>query len=105
MDSFIEGLKRLEGYRNQIEHIEYLPPKKGEHGTLDSPLSPAIQQYLDNRQIRLYRHQTDAINHARRGENIVITTPTASGKTLAFNIPVFEAMLRDPEARASTYTP
>lgn len=100
MDSFIEGLKRLEGYRNQIEHIEYLPPKKGEYGTLDSPLSPAIQQYLDNRQIKLYRHQTDAINLARRGENIVITTPTASGKTLAFNIPVFEAMLRDPEARA-----
>ena len=32
MDSFIEGLKRLEGYKNQIEHIEYLPPKKGEHG-------------------------------------------------------------------------
>jgi len=100
MDSFIEGLKRLEGYKNQIEHIEYIPPKKGEHGTLDSPLSPSIQQYLDNRQIRLYSHQTDAINHARRGENIVITTPTASGKTLAFNIPVFEAMRRDSEARA-----
>jgi DEAD/DEAH box helicase domain-containing protein len=100
MDSFIEGLKSLNSYKNQIEHIEYLPPKKGEYGTLDSPLLPSIQQYLNNRQIKLYKHQADAINLARKGENIVITTPTASGKTLAFNIPVFEAMSRDPQARA-----
>lgn len=36
----------------------------------------------------------------RKGENIVISTPTASGKTIAFNLPVFEALMRDPQARA-----
>ena len=55
---------------------------------------------MDNRKIKLYKHQTDAINLARDGENIVIATPTASGKTMAFNIPVFDALMDDPEARA-----
>ena len=100
MESFIEGLKKLEGYRSQIEHIEFLPPKKEGFGTLETALSPSLQQYLDNRMIKLYKHQTDAINLVRKGENVVIATPTASGKTLAFNLPVFETLSRDPLARA-----
>ncbi|MFC1803653.1 DEAD/DEAH box helicase, partial [Thermoproteota archaeon] len=100
MDSFVESLKKLEGYKGQIEHIEILPPKKEELGTLEIPLPPSLKQYLKNRDIGLYKHQTDAINHARNGENIVISTPTASGKTLAFNIPVFEELMRNSEARA-----
>ena len=100
MESFIGGLKELEGYKEQIEHIEFLPQKIEEHGTLESALSPSLQQYLDNRNIELYKHQADAINLARKGENIVIATPTASGKTLAFNLPVFEVLSRDPLARA-----
>ena len=100
MESFIEGLKALEGYKGQIEHIEFLPPKMEEHGTLETPISPPLQQYLDNRTMKLYKHQADAINLIRKGENVVITTPTASGKTLAFNLPVFEALSRNPLARA-----
>lgn len=93
-------MKNLEGYKGQIEHIEHLPAKRENHGILDYRLPPSLQQYLDNRKIKLYEHQTDAINHARKGENIVIATPTASGKTIAFNIPVFDSLMRDPHARA-----
>jgi len=100
MSDFIEGLKRLEGYKGQIEHVEYLPPKKEKQGTLDYRLPSPLQQFLDNRKIKLYRHQTEAVNLARKGENIVIATPTASGKTMAFNLPVFDALMSDPEARA-----
>lgn len=100
MDSFIEGFRKLEGYKNQIEHIEKLPPKKEVYGSLERPLPPVLQQYLDNRNIKLYKHQADAINFARKGENIVIATPTASGKTIAFNLPVFETLMDDPQARA-----
>jgi len=100
VDSFVNGLKKLDGYNGQIEHIEYFPSKKGNQGRLEYLLPASIQQYLDNRNIELYKHQTDAINLARRGENIVIATPTASGKTLAFNIPVFESLSRNPQARA-----
>ena len=100
MESFIEGLKQLEGYKNQIEHIEIIPPKEEVFGSLERRLPPMLQQYLDNRKMKLYKHQADAVNSARRGENIVISTPTASGKTIAFNLPVLESLQIDPKARA-----
>jgi len=93
-------LKQLEGYKGQIEHVENLPPRREKRGALDYRLSPELQRYLDNRNMNLYQHQAEAINHVRDGDNVVIATPTASGKTLAFNVPVLEALKNDPEARA-----
>ena len=49
---------------------------------------------------RLYTHQAEAINAALAGRNVVVATSTASGKTLCFNVPVLEALARDPLARA-----
>ena len=49
---------------------------------------------------QLYTHQAAAIEHALAGRHVVITTPTASGKTLCYNAPVLSAILRDPSARA-----
>ena len=49
---------------------------------------------------QLYSHQAEAWKHARAGENVVLATGTASGKTLAYNLPVLAALLEDPEARA-----
>ena len=48
----------------------------------------------------LYRHQAEAWEAARRGENVVVTTGTASGKSLAFNLPVLDAIAREPKTRA-----
>jgi DEAD/DEAH box helicase domain-containing protein len=48
----------------------------------------------------LYTHQAGAVAHALAGRNVVVTTPTASGKTLCYNVPVLDAILRDPSARA-----
>jgi DEAD/DEAH box helicase domain-containing protein len=48
----------------------------------------------------LYRHQAEAWEAARRGENVVVTTGTASGKSLAFNLPVLDAISREPKTRA-----
>ena len=48
----------------------------------------------------LYRHQAEAWEAAQRGENVVVTTGTASGKSLAFNLPVLDAIARDPKTRA-----
>ena len=53
----------------------------------------------------LYRHQAKAIDCACAGENIVICTGTASGKTLAFAIPVLQKLLEDPKARALFFYP
>ncbi|MFA6226460.1 MAG: DEAD/DEAH box helicase [Methanoregula sp.] len=87
-------------YRDRVVHTRIIEPEPPRYGTLDTPLSDCITSYLDQNGIRLYTHQCDAINRIRAGKNVIITTPTASGKTLAFNIPVFTALSADPDARA-----
>jgi DEAD/DEAH box helicase domain-containing protein len=87
-------------YRDRVVYTEIIEPEPPHYGTLDAPLSASIASYLLQNNIRLYTHQCDAINHARAGKHVILTTPTASGKTLAFNIPVFTALETDPEARA-----
>jgi DEAD/DEAH box helicase domain-containing protein len=49
---------------------------------------------------QLYTHQAEAFAHVTAGRNIVVTTPTASGKTLCYNLPVLDAVLKNPAARA-----
>ena len=49
---------------------------------------------------QLYSHQAEVIAHAMAGRHVVVTTPTASGKTLCYNAPVLSAILRDPSSRA-----
>ena len=87
-------------YRNRVVHIETTAPVPPRYGTLAVPLPDTLDAYLHSSGIRLYTHQCEAINKIRAGTNVIITTPTASGKTLAFNLPIFEQMEADPEARA-----
>ncbi len=87
-------------YRNRVVHMNVTPPAGARYGELRKPLSSSLTAYLDHNNIRLYSHQCDAIDHIRAGKNVIITTPTASGKTLAFNLPVFEKLEMDPAARA-----
>ena len=87
-------------YRNRVIHLETSEPELPQFGTLDLPLEETLTSYLIQHGIRLYSHQCDAINRIRSGKNVIITTPTASGKTLAFNLPVFEGLEADSEARA-----
>ena len=87
-------------YRNRVVHINAVPPEEARYGQLETPLSPTLEAYLDNKKNRLYSHQCKAVDHIRAGRNVIITTPTASGKTLAFNLPVFDKLETDPAARA-----
>ena len=48
----------------------------------------------------LYSHQLEAWAHARAGENVILSTGTASGKTLSYNLPVFDSLIQDSNARA-----
>jgi DEAD/DEAH box helicase domain-containing protein len=49
---------------------------------------------------RLYSHQAEAIEAVRAGEDVVVVTPTASGKSLCYELPVLQALAEDPAARA-----
>ncbi|MFX0062063.1 MAG: DEAD/DEAH box helicase [Candidatus Hermodarchaeota archaeon] len=98
--SIIHALKGDPRYRPYIEHIATLPVQEAIYGKLKIDLPDKIQSYLTKKNIQLYKHQCDAIEKLRLGKNIIITTPTASGKSLAFNLPIFEQLHYDEEATA-----
>ena len=75
--------------------------KAGEFAEFPETLALSLQKALATRGIdRLYTHQAEAFSHAAAGRNVVIVTPTASGKTLCYNLPVLNGLLADPNARA-----
>ena len=86
--------------RDKVAHIERLPSHKPACGIVSPPLPGPLAAYLEQKEIRLYTHQCEAIERIRGGNHIILTTPTASGKTLAFNIPIFEILLNNPRATA-----
>jgi len=96
----LETLKSKKWYKNRLEHVKVLKPQKAIYGDTKAVLPQYIKNYLSKNNIRLYKHQCNAIDLLRSGENVVITTPTASGKTLAFNIPIFEKLVQNKDATA-----
>jgi DEAD/DEAH box helicase domain-containing protein len=92
MDETINWLQNRPYYRRQIKAQQLMDGREGSYADLnvDSLLSRA----LDRRGIdQFYQHQTAAIETIRGGENIVIATPTASGKSLVYTIPAVERAL------------
>jgi len=64
-------------------------------------IHPTLRGALENTGVKqLYRHQRLAVDAVRRGEDLCVVTPTASGKTLCYNLPVLQRILEDPETRA-----
>ncbi len=77
------------------------PPRAAQTHPFPTDLPAALREALSTRGIhQLYSHQFSAWTHARAHKNIILATGTASGKTLAYNLPVLATILQDPEARA-----
>lgn len=88
-------LKELEIYRKRI------PARQPEYAAYPDEMDAELCQYLQDGGIRaLYSHQAEMFSHVRAGKNVVITTSTASGKTLSFLLPVLQEILKDPLTRA-----
>ena len=101
MLSFIEKLKRHRYYAPQVVYHQPFPPQKASFSRLETDFPPALARALERLGIhRLYSHQVEAVEKVRRGKNVVIATPTASGKTLTYNLPVVEKLLQSPEGKA-----
>ncbi|MDI6822707.1 MAG: DEAD/DEAH box helicase [Actinomycetota bacterium] len=100
---FIEILKKDENYRGQIVYSKRIPPREATFGVLKQPLPKILEESLRKLGItKLYHHQVQAIDLVRQGENVIIVTGTASGKSLCYNIPVLEAILKN-RRNASLY--
>ncbi len=98
-DEILNILKTNNYFKHRLTHIEQLPEHKPHHCQIND-FSPNIQNYLTQKNISLYLHQCQTIELARNHKNVIITTPTASGKTLAYNLPVLEQLEIDKKATA-----
>ena len=93
--NLINSLKHTPFYRGQLRDVIKIAEKPPVF-TENEKFSVGIKKYLESRGIEnLYSHQTEVIKKIRQDKNTAITTPTASGKTLAFNIPVLEAVEKE----------
>ncbi|MCC6381972.1 MAG: DEAD/DEAH box helicase [Dehalococcoidia bacterium] len=81
--------------------VHRLEAREARFGPWPADLDPRLREALVQRGVaQLYSHQSRAVSLARSGRNVVVVTPTASGKTLCYNLPVLDAILRDSSARA-----
>lgn len=84
-----------------IRAVHHQPARPGEFEEMPAGLPAELRDVLARRGIeRLYSHQAEAWRAAAAGRNAVVVTPTASGKTLCYNLPVLDRILREPETRA-----
>ncbi|HEY8797991.1 MAG TPA: DEAD/DEAH box helicase [Candidatus Dormibacteraeota bacterium] len=82
-----------------LDHV--IPASDARFAPLPDDLRPELARALAARGMeRLYSHQADAYNAVRRGRHLVVVTPTASGKTLCYNLPVLQRLLEQPDRRA-----
>ncbi|MBM3150547.1 MAG: DEAD/DEAH box helicase, partial [Chloroflexi bacterium] len=100
-DAFLHHLMSSPDYENQIVHVQHIPACEARFGQLDMPLPLALEARLESLGISsLYSHQAMAVNLTREGRNVMVATPSASGKTMCYNLPVLEAILSNRTSRA-----
>ncbi len=97
---YVEALRQSERLGDQVVYHKVLPDVDAQFAENRRPWAQAIKDMLAMQGIRqLYAHQTLATDHIRAGRHVVVATPTASGKSLVYNLPVIERFLQDPDAR------
>ena len=87
--------------RGGVTAVKHLPAREARVEPFPSFLAPRLVELLRERGIEsLYSHQARALELAGQGRNVAVVTPTASGKTLCYNLPILSTLLENPEARA-----
>ena len=101
MRQYLDDLKRSRSFNENVTRWEVIPPRRGQYQSLPEDLPEIVGKSLEKKGInRLYSHQAECYEAAVRGDNLCVVTPTASGKTLCYNLPVLKTLLEDSESRA-----
>ena len=99
--AFLDHVQALPSYSGQIVHMERVLERDPKYGELAQPLHPDLDSRLEALALLpLYSHQAQAINAARSGRNTFVVTPAASGKTLCYNVPLLDRVLKEKGSRA-----
>jgi DEAD/DEAH box helicase domain-containing protein len=101
LEALLDQIEHDSQFARRITHWQHLPPRPPHYARYPSSIDRRLAETLRQHGIESpYTHQAAAVEATLRGENVVVVTPTASGKTLCYNLPVLNAMLADPLARA-----
>lgn len=101
VDSILQELRGDEAFMRQVSEWHTVPANDAQYAAMPAGLHPGVVNALAARGIRqLYSHQASSITATLAGKNVVVVTPTASGKTLCYNAPVASAVINDPNTRA-----
>ncbi len=98
--ALLDTLRGDRDFMDQVVHWERIPSREGHYVPFPADLHTSLSGVLSRHGIkRLYTHQARSFEEVRKGRNVVVVTPTASGKTLSYNLPVLQGLLEDPSAR------
>ena len=98
---FLDSLSVRNETSGGLAHVENIPSREASYGSLTRSLPNAIERALSERGIvRLYSHQTSALNLICDRAHVIVATSTASGKSMCYNLPVLATLAHDPSARA-----
>jgi DEAD/DEAH box helicase domain-containing protein len=101
LEQLVDYLRTDPGISQCIAHWRTIPAREARYVDFPQRLDRRLVRTLADKGItRLYTHQGEAVEAVLNGENIVVVTPTASGKTLCYNLPVLDTILKEPGARA-----
>lgn len=101
LGGFIRSLESDSGFMDCVTRWEKIPPREADLRPIPTGLDKRLAGALKDRGIEaLYSHQAESFEALQRGEHIVVVTPTASGKTLCYNLSVLQKILEAPETRA-----
>ncbi len=101
IERYLEGLSEERELGREIVHRHRIPARPARWADFPAALGPELREGLAGLGIeKLYSHQAEAVERAAAGEDLVVVTPTASGKTLCYNLPVIQQCLREPSSRA-----
>ncbi len=101
VERVLERLLVEPSLRNGVVHHAVIPAREAEFADIPEWVDPRLRAALETRGIeRLYVHQAQAIEAIRQGRDVVVVTPTASGKSLCYTLPILQSLSEDPGARA-----
>lgn len=101
VDQIAEYLKENRKFMQNVSYWKEIPAKSAQYADFPDGINQKIINALSDRGIhKLYTHQAKAVESVLGGKNVTVVTPTASGKTMCYNIPVLNTVMRDKSARA-----
>lgn len=94
-------IQKTLGTEPVLTALRHFPAQAARYAAFPDDVDPRLRSVLQSRGLeQLYTHQRLAYDAVRAGGNTVVVTPTASGKTLCYNLPVLDTVLKDNDARA-----